>query len=309
MNFPDNPSEGQYHTDQGIGWQFIEGRWVRSKQGQTLTIGMLDDVNSNSPSADQVLKYDGAKFVNSDVTINTPTDNKNLPTTRYPFHGSIFHSYCGSNRSYLTGVNGWVILFDPHGMLDTTGNNSQLRIPLDAPAGWWRINTRLGVYCGKSAVQNFNVYLTVNGVIRAGVTSQAASDYSAKVWLRESASTSVYLEPNDYVRLEMWQKHDNGYGFYLVDQIMKVQTESTFTSATKRVDCSSFYTGFFLVGRTIEITGAGANDGTYTVASVGTHYVVFQESVSSGTFDAGVEYKDILREINTEFSGYLERIA
>lgn len=307
IDFPADPIEGQYHTDtSGNGWIFTSGRWTQARQGRILTLSQLDDVSASGATDNQVLKYDGSKFVNETHNFTYPADHKDYPATRYPFSTHIWHTHVTSSLSTGNIIRIGDVVFDPNGVIDPDA--WRFNVPA---TGWWRINTRIGGYVGKYAIHEMTSILRVNGVQVRNVGQFSGNDYSWKTWVRLQSSSLMYLESGDYVTWHLFQKHDYGYGVYFYDQVMRVNSHtSTFTSATKRIDCDDFFNGFFVVNDTFTIEDSNNNDGTYTVASVGTHYVVVHQSLNNETATPPpIKYRRINKRRDNEFSGFLERMA
>lgn len=66
-NFPNNPSVGTTHTIGNITWEWNGTAWtVKNIVFVSLALNDLTDVIINSPTANEVLKYDGSEWKNSD---------------------------------------------------------------------------------------------------------------------------------------------------------------------------------------------------------------------------------------------------
>lgn len=310
IDFPTNPSEGQYFTDtNGNGWKFEDSRWLRAKRGQTLTLSQMTDVSNDTPTENQLLKYNGSQFSPSTHSISVPADHKDYPTTRYPFRTTISHSYCGSSKFTQLPQTGWDVDYDPHNLL--LSGTSVITIPAGAPNAWWRINSRFKAWVGGTSVMDFNTFLFVNNVFRKSLSAFVGSQYSRSIYLQNNSSVPVYLEAGDVVSFKAWVRHRQGYGVYVYDQVLRnYSREVIFTNVNKRIYCENVFNGYWTVGESIQITGSSSNNGTYTVVSIGTWYCEVSESITNETAPIGtVEFRNLSRNKDMEVSGYMERIV
>lgn len=66
-NFPNNPSVGTTHTIGDITWEWNGTAWIGvAGIGISLSLNDLTDVILTSPLENELLKYDGSEWKNSD---------------------------------------------------------------------------------------------------------------------------------------------------------------------------------------------------------------------------------------------------
>lgn len=164
IDYPNNPSEGQYFVDGNeVAWIYENSIWQKSNSGDILSIGQLTDVTNDNAQQHDALKYDGADFVNTTLpTPNYPSDQHNIVPNRYVFHTTNtveFKGYSGGTRLGYYGYGASGVVFDPNNMVDIV--NRRINIPV---TGYWRIILRSLVEARETDTAG---YIWVNGAIRS----------------------------------------------------------------------------------------------------------------------------------------------